>query len=342
MKQHAKKWLSGAMALVLAVTMVAALPAQLVVPVSADKVTQSQINALKNDASKLNAQKSELKKQLNAVAADKSKALEQKSILEQQINVIQAEINNITSQIAQYDQLILVKEEELVKIQEDEARQYDLFCQRVRMMEEEGEISYWSILFNSSDFADLLDRFMMVEEIMDYDNAIMEQLIATREQIKVEKAELETARSEQEAAKAVQEAAKAELKAQEAKVDKLVAEISAQEDQLEKAHQRLAAAASAMDAEIRKKEKALQAQLAAAGTTIVSEAGFKWPSYATTITSLFGSRIHPVTGRANNHTGVDVAAAGGTNILAAKSGVVITSTYNRSYGNYVDRQPDEL
>ena len=79
----------------------------------------------------------------------------------------------------------------------------------------------------------------------------------------------------------------------------------------------------------------LQAQLAAQGVTIVSEKGFKWPSYATTITSLFGSRTHPVTGRPNNHTGVDIAAAGGTDIWAAKSGVVLTSTYNSSYGNYV-------
>jgi len=32
---------------------------------------------------------------------------------------------------------------------------------------------------------------------------------------------------------------------------------------------------------------------------------------------------------------VDIAAAGGTDIWAAKSGVVLTSTYNSSYGNYV-------
>lgn len=334
MKRYIKKWLRSTLAVVLALTMVVGLPPMIAVPAEA-AVTQAQIDALKQDASKLNAEKNELKKQLSAVTADKNKALEKKNILERQINVIQAEINNIASQIAQYDELIAAKETELVKIQEDEARQYELFCDRVRMMEEEGEVSYWSILFNSSSFADLLDRYMMVEEIMDYDNAIMEQLIATREQIKVDKAALETARSEQEAAKAVQEAAKAELKEQEAEAEKVVSEISAQEDQLEKAHKQLAAAASAMDSEIRKKEKELEAQLTSKGTSIVSESGFKWPSYATTITSLYGSRIHPVTGRANNHSGVDIAAAGGTDILAAKSGVVITSAYNNSYGNYV-------
>jgi murein DD-endopeptidase MepM/ murein hydrolase activator NlpD len=177
---------------------------------------------------------------------------------------------------------------------------------------------------------------MMVEEIMDYDNAVMDQLIAIRQQIEVDKAELEQARQEQETAKAEQETAKADLKEQESQVDALVSQISAQQTQLEKAESDLKAAATAMDAEIKKKEKELAAQLAAQGTSIVSEAGFIWPlKTAKTITSFFGSRVHPITGKANNHTGIDIAAAGGTSILAAKSGVVITSAYNSSYGNYV-------
>ena len=32
-------------------------------------------------------------------------------------------------------------------------------------MEEEGEVSYWSVLFSSADFSDLLDNFMMVEAV---------------------------------------------------------------------------------------------------------------------------------------------------------------------------------
>ncbi len=335
MKQRMKRWFSGVMAAVLALTLAASLPAGFVTPVAADKVTQAQINALKADANKLASQKKDLKQQLAAVAADKSKALEKKSILEQQVNVIQSEINNIQEQINQYDLLITQKGEQITQTEAEEQAQYELFCARVRAMEEDGEVSYWSILFSSSDFSDLLDRFMMVEEIMDYDNAIMNQLIATREKLETEKEELETSKQEQQEAKAVQEAAKAELKAQEAEVDKLVSQISAQEDKLEEAHRQLNAAANAMDAEIRRKEKELQAQLDAQKVQINSEKGFIWPTYATTITSLFGSRIHPVTGRANNHTGIDVAAAGGTNILSAKSGIVITSTYNRSYGNYV-------
>lgn len=67
-----------------------------------------------------------------------------------------------------------------------------------------------------------------------------------------------------------------------------------------------------------------------------SESGFLWPLPGRyNLSSLFGSRKHPITGKANNHTGIDIPASSGTSILAAKSGVVTTSTYNNSYGNYV-------
>ena len=68
-------------------------------------------------------------------------------------------------------------------------------------MEEQGEVSYWSILFSSDDFSDLLDNAMMVEEIMDYDNQVMNELTAIREQIEADKTALETARQEQKDAK---------------------------------------------------------------------------------------------------------------------------------------------
>lgn len=321
------------LALALSISFLTALPAAVSPAVSA--VTQAEIDALKGDASALNQQKKELEAQLAAIAADKSKALERKNLLERQINVIQSEINNITEQIAMYDGLIAQKEAELAELERQEAEQYRLFCERIRVMEEEGQVSYWSILFNSSDFSDMLDRFMMVEEIIEYDNSVMDALLATQAQIEQEKAGLEETRAGQAAAKQEQEAARAQLKSQQAEVDQLIGEISAKEDELERMESGLKAAAAAMDAEIRRKEKELEAQLAAAGANIVSEDNFIWPLKSNmTLTSFFGSRTHPVTGKPNNHTGIDVAAPGGTNILAAKSGVVLTSTYNRSYGNY--------
>ena len=302
-----------------------------VIPASA--VTQSEIDDLKDQAEDLDNQREELQEQIEAIQSDKSRALERKSLLEQQISATQAEINNIQAQIEKYTQLIMEKEEELAQAEAEEAELYDQFCQRVRYMEEEGEISYWSILFSSSDFSDLLDNFMMVEEFIDYDNRMMEEILALQEQIQSDKAELETARTEQETARTEQEKAKADLQAQEAEVDSLIEEISGQEDLLEQQEAQLKAAADAMDDEIRRLEQEMASQISG----VVSESGFQWPLPASwnTLSSLFGSRTHPITGKPNNHTGIDIPASRNTEIYAAKSGVVVTSTYNSSYGNYV-------
>ncbi|HJD16881.1 MAG TPA: M23 family metallopeptidase [Candidatus Fournierella excrementavium] len=53
------------------------------------------------------------------------------------------------------------------------------------------------------------------------------------------------------------------------------------------------------------------------------------------ITSDYGWRKHPVTGKSDFHTGVDLAAAEGTPIRPAAGGVVQKSEYSDSYGNNV-------
>ena len=244
-KTIVKRLLVVALVLSLAIPLV---PQTMVVPASA--VTQAEIDELKDNASDLRDQQKELQNQLAAIKEDKNKALEQKTLLEQQINATQAEIDTIQTQISKYDELIAQKQVELAEAEEKEQAQYELFCERVRYMEEQGEVSYWSILFSSKDFADLLDNAMMVEEIMDYDNQVMDELIAIREQIAQDKADLETARQEQQAAKDEQEAAKASLKTQKSEVDALIDQISSQQAEVEKAEAQLRAAADAVDKEI--------------------------------------------------------------------------------------------
>ena len=327
-KEHGRKWAFRLCGLALAAAVaVSLLPETVVVPASA--VTQAEIDAMREEADDLKSQQKEIQAKLDALEADQANAMERKTLLEQQINATQAEINTIAAQIAKYDELIAQKQEELSQAEAEEQAQYELFCERVRYMEEQGEVSYWSILFSSKDFADLLDNAMMVEEIMDYDNQVMDQLIALREQIEEDKAELESARQAQQAAKEEQEAAQANLKSQEAEVSALIDQLAAQEDQLEAEEAKLQAAANA---EIAAAERELAAQI----NNVVSESGFMWPlpGYYN-LSSLFAGRIHPITGKPQHHTGIDIPAPSGTSILAAKSGVVTTSTYNNSYGNYV-------
>ncbi len=56
----------------------------------------------------------------------------------------------------------------------------------------------------------------------------------------------------------------------------------------------------------------------------------------TSISSPYGSRIHPISGKQSFHSGIDIPASQGTPIIATRSGTVTIATYNSSYGNYVE------
>jgi len=63
--------------------------------------------------------------------------------------------------------------------------------------------------------------------------------------------------------------------------------------------------------------------------------GLRYPLDRLHITSGYGYRIHPITGKRAFHHGVDYRGAIGTPVYAVAEGVVIQSSYNGESGNYV-------
>ncbi|MGF0007186.1 murein hydrolase activator EnvC family protein [Eubacteriales bacterium SGI.150] len=302
---------------------------------------EQQIREYQKQQADLATQIKDLDRQLKSIAGDKAQALEQKRLLDRQISAKVQEIQSTESIIAQYDALIADEQAKLEDTQAKEEIQYELFCKRVRAMEEAGTVSYWSILFDSADFADLLDRATFVSEIMEADNKIMDDLAALRKSIEAQKAELETSRADQQTQRDALVAQKKELDAKEADAAALVQKIQSQESEYQSSRDALKREEEEVEAQIIKKQKEIQAKIAAGQISFDPGTGWQWPVPGRyKITSTFGPRIHPITGLPGNHTGTDVAAPKGTAILAARGGVVTISTYNNSYGNYVVVQHD--
>ncbi|MGN0981692.1 MAG: murein hydrolase activator EnvC family protein [Candidatus Limivicinus sp.] len=70
----------------------------------------------------------------------------------------------------------------------------------------------------------------------------------------------------------------------------------------------------------------------------VSGNGLMWPvPCSTRVTSRFGTRTDPFTGKTATHNGIDIDGFNnaGNIIVAAASGTVVTASYDGAYGNYV-------
>ena len=361
----------------------------------AQAASRSAIESLQSQQASLTVQKAELQKKLDGIRSSQGQALNKKNLVEQQLNVLNQQIQVSEDLLAQYAQQITEKEAELEAAKAKEAQYQAEFEQRVRAMEERGNVSYWSVLFQASDFSDLLDRINMIGELMDYDDQILDQLAEARQAVAQAKAELEQSRQAQQETLAQQQSQQAQLQAQQAEVDRLIQEITAQSDVYAQQIEQLEASQDAVAQQIAQAEVTYQKQLAAekaaaekaaaekaaaekaaaekaaaaakaaaekaaqkkqqtsnasggsstggstssgsqGGQTTAGASGFLWPIASShRVTSPFGWRTHPITGRQHLHGGIDIAAPNGTPILASKAGVVVISQYGSSYGNYV-------
>ena len=324
----------GACALLTAALLAPVLGSAL--PVGA--VTQSEIDALKARQAESQERQAELEEQLTRAEADRDAAREQRQLLGQQLDAINAELESINDQLTWYDGEIARKEAERQAAEAREAEQYELFCQRVRAMEEEGTVSYWSVLFNSGSFSELLDRLADVDAVMAYDNRVMDELIAARQELEAVQAQLEEARAAEQAAKEAQEAVKARQQEKVAQAQALLDALNADVAEVNRQLDEEDASWAAIGAEIDRKQKQLEEQRKQNNVQLPPTGdGWMWPlpSANRELTSAFGFRMHPVDHVPHSHTGIDIPAPGNTPILACKSGQVVTSAYHYSYGNYV-------
>lgn len=297
----------------------------------AGAITQDDINGIKNELSDITAQKKDVQKELAAIRGDLSKAEEQVELLQAQIILTEQQINASQRLLDQYDLEIQDKEEEIAELEAQEAAQYEQFYGQVRWMEETGSVSYLSIFFQASSFSEMLDYAMLITDIMEYSNRIITALKETQQQLGEARSELQDARTLQAEAQAELEAHKSELTAQKAEATALYDEIAQSEAELAAKAKQLAADEAAMARELKEAEQKYAEQLAAMNNT----GAWYWPLPGCYyISSIFGGRTSPITGRWESHTGTDIPAAGGTQIHAAQGGIVTVSKYNVSYGNY--------
>lgn len=198
-------------------------------PIEVRALTSEEIE---QQIQQLQEEKEQLKEQLDNLQTQKEEnddqiiqLMAEKAIIDQEIQLLSQEIANNNKQIMYYNALIADKQDELDAAQKNLEDLNAKYKERIRAMEESGSISYWSVLFKASSFADLLDRMHMIEEIAAADNRRLKELNEAAQAVEAAKSALMAEKQNLEAVKAELDKSKEELDKKKTDSDLLLQEL---------------------------------------------------------------------------------------------------------------------
>jgi murein DD-endopeptidase MepM/ murein hydrolase activator NlpD len=229
-------------------------------------------------------------------------------------------------------------------------------------MHEQGTAGMFEVLFQAENISDFFARWEYIRTITQFDRDLLSQLENAEERISTNVSNLQRseilisdlqARNEQairEMEQSIQEK-NAFFVALEEDADRHAQLLDIMQEEahainiefgvVQRIHREALAEA---ERKLREEEDARRAAAAAAAaedraanlSTLNPISTFQWPlAVKGTITSEFGNRPDPFTGRSANHEGIDVSAPAGTIIKASEAGFVRYAGWGVGYGNYI-------
>ena len=341
-----KRMIQIVAAVIAVLLLVGAVPVQ---ALTSDQIKE-EIEELEKESRQLQEQMDELEQQLTENFEQMEEMVAQKSAIDQQVVLLSGQVDNINSQIKSYGLLIADQQEVLDGARERLETLNEKYKERIRAMEEEGDLSYWSVLFRSRSFADFLDRLNMVREIAAADRQRLAELEAAADAVAEAKQTLEDQKTDLEETRSQLHGVQLALAQKREEADKLLQEMVAREEEFQQLLEQSEEKQTQLMEELAQKEdaydKALYEEWLATyvppvtqePTPDIPKVDSDWmtpvPYY--TLSSAFGMRLHPILGIYRMHNGIDMACAAGTPIYASRGGLVEVAGYQADgAGNYI-------
>lgn len=265
---------------------------------------------------------------------------------------LMAEIDNVVINKTKTQAQLETKEEEVLQtgleLEQAEERvktRDELLQSRMRLMYTNGFVSYMDVLLSATSFTDFVDRFDALQSILLQDRDILEEQKQEKELVIVKKAEVDAQLVEVKAIYDKLELYEEHLMKKEKEKEIMIASYNSNIKQLDSQLQKIDSALEEYENISEEQEKLLVA-LASKVSKLNAEKNRIANPYSGgklgmpisgnyRISSSFGTRTHPISGKKHTHTGIDFAAAQGTDIYAAEDGVVLVAQSWSSYGNCV-------
>jgi len=300
-------------------------------------------------ASSLSDKKNELSsteqhiKDKETQVTEKQKA---KAAIEAEIKAVDLEIVDIQNNIKELGNQL---EEKKAQIEESEQKldlantkkdeQYDATKARMVQMYKNQKIGYMQVIFSSNSFWDAINRMEYIRRISQKDNNILDEYQAQIEEIEVQKKKIESEKNELDLLQKSAYAKNEELVSVRSKKETAMDRLAEEEGKLKSEIESLEQISEELKDEINELTRKLAQQASSSGSKAPAQyvgGTFMWPvpGYYR-ISSDYVNRTSPIFGSAEFHTGIDIPASYGEDVVAAADGVIITSGWVRGYGNTI-------
>ncbi|OWZ83717.1 murein hydrolase activator EnvC family protein [Natranaerobius trueperi] len=289
---------------------------------------EEQIEEFRREREQIENEMDNLEEHIEELEQRETTALQRLQQISNELNEQEQELVRINSEINETEDKIEKTTEELERAEEELEEKEEFLGTRMKASYQSGDVSYLEVLFDAQSFIDFLSRLTYVQSIVDRDVELIEEVEQERNKIQAKKEDLEDQKDHLNILFAEAEEKKQEIKSNQQQQERLYAELQEKRQEEEELLQA-------------KKEEAEQLvsiiqDLQQDGDGITTS--LQWPVDgfgSGWITSGYGNRIHPITGRKTFHSGVDIGiprsrwpgsgnyTGSPVNILAADSGTVI-------------------
>ena len=293
---------------------------------------QSQIKSDKEKVEELNKNREVLLSDMDA--------------LDKELDTVYGQINELNSQISQSNKKIEELETREVELQNALESDKEVMGKRYRALYKSNGVGYLELLIESDSFGDFLQRLDTVVVMANHNNDVIaeygklqQELTANIKESNDEKAILEESKKtldvnladieNKKAAKkdlmrqAEEDLDEAEklLAANEAEFDQVLASIKSLEEEATRPSRGNGSTSTGSES---------------TGSTTVSKDGmYSITGTRYSITSPYGPRYSPISGKSEFHNGIDIGAPYGAPVYSLKDGVVTYSGVMSGYGNVV-------
>lgn len=292
-------------------------------------VYAEDITGLQEQSNELTGQLSESNNRLKVVQDEISSNMQELQDLDTEIAQSQEELTKINQDVDTLMTQIQENEEKLDKVQSEVDRMQSLVDARVIAMYETPKLQYLEILLTSESFTEMLGNYYNLKDLIEYDSELLETAKNQRREIATTKKILAEKKQQVVKDKQTQQKKSQVLSNVKKTREYYLSKLSKEEQDLQSQIDEYNTQVAEIEAEIK------MMALNSIGPDYMGGA-MTWPVPGyTSLTSLYGMRVHPITKAYKLHTGVDISAPMGATFVAAADGVVTKATFNKAYGNMV-------